>query len=391
VQNPLVLILAGVEYSSDTLPAAAAAIRHAAATCNPAAVAQFFHHACKAILDGLLPAKTSEIGVLGDVSNYFGLVETNGRGMLHLHALVWARGNLGFTTLRDRILRDSDFATRMIRYLETIIVQSIDESNLDDPEIGLPSMPLSANDAESDAEFHQRLPFDSNYVARRKQVHSRHHSATFFKYRQKGIGKDSCRFSMPRDLVPESKVDELGVINLALNHAWINPWNPTIASCIRLNHDISWIPTVSRSLSLLYYITNYATKDNISPWQMVSKAALLKQSIDSAKSTESPTAVDLRLREKGMHSFALRCFNALSHDREVSGAQVASTLLQLPTYYTINYNFMRVNLWWLRQYVRAIIQPDSAQSSSSSNPMAEELCTYEISGAAPVSIFDNYK
>jgi hypothetical protein len=160
---------------------------------------------------------------------------------------------------------------------------------------------------------------------------------------------------MPRDLVPESKVDELGVINLARNHAWINPWNRAIASCIRLNHDISWIPTVSKSLSLLYYITNYATEDDISPWQMVSKAALLKQSIDRAKSTESPTAVDLRLREKGMHSFALRCFNALSHDREVSGVQVASTLLQLPTYYTINYNFMRVNLWWLRRYVRAII------------------------------------
>lgn len=197
---------------------------------NPAAVAQFFYHACKAILDGLLATTTGEIGIIGDVSNYFGVVETNGRGMLHLHALVWLRRNLGFMTLRDRLLWDSDFATRMIRYLETIIVQCIDENNLDDPEMSLPSIPPSANDVESDAEFHQRLSHDSNCVARRKQVDSRHHSATCFKYRQRGIGKDSCRFGMPRDLVSEAKVDELGVIHLARNHSWINPWNPAIAS-----------------------------------------------------------------------------------------------------------------------------------------------------------------
>jgi hypothetical protein len=48
--------------------------------------------------------------------------------MLHVHALLWLRGNLAFTTLRNRLLNDSDFATRMIRYLETTIVQGIDEN-----------------------------------------------------------------------------------------------------------------------------------------------------------------------------------------------------------------------------------------------------------------------
>jgi hypothetical protein len=80
-------------------------------------------------------------------------------------------------------------------------------------------------------------------------------------------------------------------------------------------------------LSLLYYITNYATKDNVSPWQMVAKAALLKQSVKRAKAAKSPTATDLRLWEKGIDSFTLHCFNTLSHNREVSGVQVASTLL----------------------------------------------------------------
>jgi hypothetical protein len=160
---------------------------------------------------------------------------------------------------------------------------------------------------------------------------------------------------MPRDLLKISKVDDHGIIHLARNHPWVNPWNPAIASYICLNHDISWIPTVSKSLSLVYYITNYTTKDDVSLLQMVTKATLLKQAINQANTTQSPTTTQMRLRQKGMDNFALCCFNSLSQDREVSGVPVASTLLQFPSYYTLNYNFSHLNLWWLRRYIHAII------------------------------------
>lgn len=97
LQNPLVLILAGLQCSPVPTADVNTAIRCATATSDPAAVARFFHHTCKAVLDGLLGSKPAEIGILGDVSNYFGVVESNGRGMLHLHALVWLLGNLGFS------------------------------------------------------------------------------------------------------------------------------------------------------------------------------------------------------------------------------------------------------------------------------------------------------
>ncbi|OKP09981.1 hypothetical protein PENSUB_4603 [Penicillium subrubescens] len=58
LRNPLVLILAGVEYSRDNLAAANTAIRKAAATSNPVAVAEFFYQVCKAILDSLLATNT---------------------------------------------------------------------------------------------------------------------------------------------------------------------------------------------------------------------------------------------------------------------------------------------------------------------------------------------
>jgi hypothetical protein len=92
-----------------------------------------------------------------------------------------------------------------------------------------------------------------------------------------------------------------------------------------------------------------------------------------------------------MDQFALRCFNTLSHDREISGVQIASSLLQLPTYYTRNYNFVQVNLWWLRQYVRAVMDPAQSPADDSTQLMGDEQCAYQPGDNAPVSRFDNYK
>lgn len=323
LRSPLVITLAGVEYSDDILSASNSALRAATATSNSVAVALFFHGVCTAVLDGLFASGSDHAGILGDVSNHYGVVETNGRGMLHLHAMVWLRGNLSFADLRSRVLTDADFATRVLHYLESVIIQSIDETTLVDPEVNLAPMCPSASDPESVHDFHLRLADDSNLVARVKQLHSKSHFATCFKYRPTGRSKPTCRFGMPRDIVPSSRIDDLGMVHLARNHPWVNPWNPAIASCLRSNHDISWIPTVSKSLALVYYITNYATKDDVSPWQMVAKGALLKQAIEKAKRADPSTATDLRLQEKDMDNFALRCFNSLAHDREVSGVQVA--------------------------------------------------------------------
>ena len=69
LQNPLLIILAGGQYSSDSFPIAAAATRQAVATSNLAAVAQFSHHTCKAIQGILLATNSGGTRILGDVLN----------------------------------------------------------------------------------------------------------------------------------------------------------------------------------------------------------------------------------------------------------------------------------------------------------------------------------
>lgn len=60
------------------------------------------------------------------------------------------------------------------------------------------------NLVDSDSEFNIKLSYNSNYVAHKKQVHSKQHSATCFKYRPRGSTTDTCRFGMPRDLISKS-------------------------------------------------------------------------------------------------------------------------------------------------------------------------------------------
>ncbi|KAI2734368.1 hypothetical protein DTO013F2_10324 [Penicillium roqueforti] len=214
------------------------------------------------------------------------------------------------------------------------------------------------------------LANDSNLVARSKQLHYKSHFATCFKYRPTDRSKSTCRFGMPRENLPSSKIDDLGVIHLARNHPWVNPWNPSIASCLRSNHDIS-LDTDRLKI-------------------MIAKGALLKQAIEKAKTAVPPTATDLRLRERDMDNFALRCFNSLAHEREVSGVQVASTLLHLPSYYTVNSKFVRVNLWWLRHYVSDLRRQTGTDHDSSAG-IADEPCAFQTGDVVPVSLFDNYK
>lgn len=112
------------------------------------------------------------------VSNYLGVTETNGRGMLHLHTLIWVRGTYNYTTLRQWVLESYDFAVRMIRYLEAIIVHSIDNHNLDNQKDSILRISISTCmcNRESNQEFLYKLSQDSNCVTYKQQIHSTKHN-----------------------------------------------------------------------------------------------------------------------------------------------------------------------------------------------------------------------
>ena len=124
IHSPIVLYFAGVNIDLDHLH-----MQHMLDTykraeivaSHPVASAKFFHLLITAIVNTLLVG-----GVLGPIKAYFGTVESQGRGSLHLHLLAWIDHEMKPTDLKAKI-QDSHFHEKLIAYLEDIIKEDLDD------------------------------------------------------------------------------------------------------------------------------------------------------------------------------------------------------------------------------------------------------------------------
>ena len=73
---------------------------------NPTIVAQYFHFVVDSFFKKLLCTDSGKVGILGEISNHFAVVEENNRHMLHLHGFAWVTGNMN---LQNRVLADTEF------------------------------------------------------------------------------------------------------------------------------------------------------------------------------------------------------------------------------------------------------------------------------------------
>ena len=199
------------------------------------------------------------------------------------------------------------------------------------------------------------------------------------------LGSQQCRFNFPRPLVEETRVNSHGVIELRRNSQWINPWNPSLASALRSNHDISFVPTLTMALSTVYYMTNYATKHDVGQHQLILTAALVKRALEDAKAAAVPSEAQLRIRSQDMDKFALRAFNRLANDREVSGPQAASCLLGLPDSYKLPTTIRRLNLQHLRDRLQHVLTAEPGAFWG-----GEETTRVTMARRAPTTFFEHY-
>jgi hypothetical protein len=90
---------------------------------DPLSSALFFHREISMFFRHYV--KVGEDGVFGRISQYFGAVETNERGALHLHGLLWLHGNMRLGSLWKDV---EDGASRMyqdkvVRYVDSIFTE----------------------------------------------------------------------------------------------------------------------------------------------------------------------------------------------------------------------------------------------------------------------------
>jgi hypothetical protein len=309
VYNPIVKFLAGNEINiDDMLPEEVPEYwqQSILVARNPVVAAKFFNLYIKSFLSAILGydkinGVVSE-GILGHVKAYYGCVESQGRGTLHCHMMVWLEGGHDPNEFKQRIMEanDVDFRDRLLAFLDDTISNDIPIDP--DPQLTLASTShhpcsflgvapnVSCNDMPNTASRQK----DLHHFVKACQVHR--HNLTCFKYWKRPPSPWECRFDLDENhFCAESYVDqETGELCLRCLDGMVNNFNASMLEAVRCNMDIKFIGSGSSTKAILYYITDYITKSQL-------KAHVAYAALDLARrklSEFDPADDDLTIRAK---------------------------------------------------------------------------------------------
>ncbi|CAF1143003.1 unnamed protein product [Rotaria sordida] len=124
IHSPVALYFAGIKLDLDNIQMGQLMDTYKRAeiiASHPVATAKFFHLLISNILNTMISG-----GVLGPIKAYFGTVESQGRGSLHLHLLIWLDHDMKPADMKEKI-QNADFREKLKAYLEDIIKEDLDE------------------------------------------------------------------------------------------------------------------------------------------------------------------------------------------------------------------------------------------------------------------------
>jgi hypothetical protein len=193
----------------------------------------------------------------------------------------------------------------------------------------------------NEEQFSAAFEEEANFCAGATQIHT--HSPTCVKYsiNKPGATKHLCRFKAPWRLVEKTAIGEGGVLQIRRNHDMVNRWNKAIAVGLRHNHDIAFIGTQSRTMAIVFYLTNYATKLEDPVWKRAAAAAEL---LEDSRCSATGTTPENRTRK-----LMARLANRIFTERALSQVEVAAHLLGFGMEFTHNKDWAYLNvssLYW---------------------------------------------
>ncbi|KZV82190.1 hypothetical protein EXIGLDRAFT_778907, partial [Exidia glandulosa HHB12029] len=267
LHDPVVQVFAGEKIDMDNFEPTAGpdADRRAENIANdPYAAAKFF----KTIVDALLSKVfaidvtgfrvKSRRGILGKIKAYFGVVEAQGRGTLHLHMLMWLSGAPTSDEMRELLQRE-DFRLRIAEFIRANIRAHLDSLQEED----IAAMPRRSDIAYSRPPDPRKPGYEAasreleRQVVRASQVHTC--KLNYCKVRTRDGGW-KCKRRAPFPLAEADWVDEEGNWGVRRSYGYLNSWCPPLINVLRANHNIKLITNGGETKSVAWYITGYATK-----------------------------------------------------------------------------------------------------------------------------------
>jgi len=126
-------------------------------------------------------------------------------------------------------------------------------------------------------------------------------------------------------------------------------------------------------------------KYNVSQYQLILAAAMLKCTVEAAKTVSDLSEKQLRIRHQDMNKFMLWVFNHLSEDCKISDSQAARCLLDLPDYYTLQSKIWHLNLHHFWNQFEHIAMPEPGVFEGGDEPARVITVKKTFS-----SLFDHY-
>jgi hypothetical protein len=286
---------------------------------DPVSASQFFDLIIRTFIQSLLGYNSEKGGILGHITAYYGTVETQGRGTLHYHSLVWLSG-FPYNTDFIKNLDDKDFKEAATRYVDETLSATLKSKD------ELSQVDLFKKIKPSDAEFNEDLFVNTAMTsAYGSNVHD--HSPTCYKNDPKHL---RCRFNFGehgKELFPETIIEKNGEIKLKRTHPYINQFNMTAMYCIRSNMDFNFIVGSKDARALAIYITDYITKNALCSHNLLSVIAVAHKTITDPITGE-------KVPNKVAQKMITKCINKINVLHEHSAPELAHYLLGFPDHYT---------------------------------------------------------
>jgi hypothetical protein len=334
---------------------------------NPVAGARFFHFMVSLFIKHVLGVGSDHPGAYGETSAYYGTVEQQGRLTLHLHLLLWIRGNLTPQEIRDRILdTNSDFQQKIIEYLESThvgdflsgsqeeVLSRVDIASQSDgyldPTQTLPDGPpkpccnqcenLSCRKCSNLKSWWVKFKSTVDDIMSKSNIHrcstNKNKDGTQNKKRQYVGCRDNkwgnCKARFPRPVFKQTEVDqETGALNMKKREPMINTVTPLVTYLFRCNTDVTSLKSGTAIKGVILYVSDYITKVSLKTHVIFDTIrAMFQKNSEMVGGTESRKDKARRLMTK--------IVNNLSAKMEMGAPMVSMYLLRNPDHYT-NYKF----------------------------------------------------
>ncbi|KAG8940013.1 hypothetical protein FRC03_005839 [Tulasnella sp. 419] len=292
---------------------------------DPYAAARFFNFVITTLLETVFGVEVrgasvkSHTGIYGKVTGYFGVVEAQGRGTLHLHMLVWL-DNAPTPDELLNLLKSEDFRARIVQYIKSSVRTNVDTLCSEE---AVKKVPKDSQIAYS----HPPNPDSPSYtenckemvqaVARSCQIHTCTRDACL-RLNSKGVLK--CKRKALWPLVDADYIKENGDRGSLHKYGYINAFNWELALMLRSNHDVKVLTNGEETKNITWYTTCYATKKQAKSYNL--SAVLADKLVYHMEDKTDQGDVIEQTRK-----LLFRVVHVLNQGAEFSGPQVISYLM----------------------------------------------------------------